>query len=105
MSTTPEQQIADRDRAVRAAMFAVDSFAINNRVVLAQCPAATESRALVTAALGYLIGQGLITVTPTPDWPEYLPMDCPTHLLPDVAEMVAGNRALRDALFPGGVQQ
>jgi hypothetical protein len=80
------QQLADRDRATRAAIFAVDNVLIGSGID--RLPSAYHSRAAVEAALGYLIGHGLITVTPEADWPEWLPVQCPDHLVPDLAGMV-----------------
>jgi hypothetical protein len=85
--TTEDQQRKDRDRAARAALFAVDLFALNTlaRVHITE---ASRTRLTVEAALGYLIGAGLITVTPEADWPEYFEVSIPEHLRPDVDEAV-----------------
>lgn len=91
MADTPpdvRQQIADRDRAARAAIFAADSVLIDNPGVR-NLPGADQTRVTVTAALGYLIGHGLITVAQEADWPEWLSLDIPEHLLPDVDGMLA----------------
>lgn len=82
------QQRNDLDRATRAAMFAVDSFVLN-RLANVQITEAARTRLTVAAALGYLIGTGLIVVTPEEDWPEWLPLDIPAHLKPDVDAAVA----------------
>lgn len=101
-AATPQQQLDDRDWAARAAAFAVDTFLIDHHAQLASVPRAVISRLTVEAALGYLIGQGLIKVLPRGEWPEYLEMQTPEHLVPDAAEAAAGNAAIRDALFGGG---
>lgn len=76
------RQLADRDRATRQALFGADEtlVAIDRRL-----PVAVRDRLAVTAALGYLIGHGLITVKPATEWPEWVPLDIPEHLRPDLA--------------------
>lgn len=86
---TPEEQreIYDRDRCVRAAMYAADKTIIDNPD-LATLPPAYTSRVTVEAAIGYLIGRRLITVTPDDQWPLWRELDLPEHMRPDVAGLV-----------------
>jgi hypothetical protein len=86
---TPEEQqhIVDRDRCVRIAMFAADKVLLDNPD-LATLPPAYTARVTVEAALGYLIGRGLITVKPDDQWPEWLAVDLPDHMRPDIAGLV-----------------
>ncbi|SNY28938.1 hypothetical protein [Paractinoplanes atraurantiacus] len=93
------QQIEDRDRAARAAGFAVDGFLIDHYKELERAPQVVYSRLTVEAALGYLIGHGLVKVAPQEEWPEWQPVEIPEHLLPDVAAAVGGNAALRNQLL------
>lgn len=100
---TPEQrqqQIDDRDRAYRAARFAADQYAMDRQV--RALPGADQTAAAVTAALGYLIGHGLITVKPADEWPEWLDLDVPEHLAPDVDGMVERYAAMQAAMRQGG---
>lgn len=90
--------IDDRDRATRAASFAVDDWWLSQVPNLDRLTAAQRTRLLIAAALGYLIGEGLITVKPEEEWPEYLNMRIPGHLRPDVAEAMAGASRLAAAL-------
>ncbi len=46
--------------------------------------AASRTRAQVQAALEMAIGNGLITITPRDQWPEWIVLD-PPYRLPDVA--------------------
>ena len=104
MNEEQRRQVEDRDRAVRACMFAVDDAFLRDPAMGAQlraAPPAVRSRVAVEAAIGYLVGQGLIEVKPDSEWPEYLPMQTPEHLLPAVDEYIAGNQRLRDALLGG----
>ncbi len=102
---TEQQQIADRDRAARAATFAVDQALIDNYAELRSVPSVVVARVTVEAALGYLIGHGLITVAPAEEWPEWLQLDTPEHLRPDVEAKVSANQHLRNALRLGGEPQ
>jgi len=87
MTPEQQQQISDRDRAVRAAMFAADHMLISNPQIYA-LPKAHVSRLTVEAAVGYLIGHGLITVKPESEWPEWLAMALPEHMEPDVRDVL-----------------
>jgi hypothetical protein len=72
------QQIADRDRLVSVAIFAADN------TVMYSNPAtrAAATRTAVAAAIGYLLRHGLITMLPADEWPEYLNLAIPEHLIP-----------------------
>lgn len=94
------QQIEDRDRLVRLALLGgVDEVAMDPRLRLA--PGAVRTRAVVTAALGYLIGVGAVRINA--DLDGWMPVGIPEHLRPDVDTLIAGNRAARDVLFPDGL--
>lgn len=82
-----QRQVADRDRAVKAAIFAADHAVLKPGV--SALPGADRTRIAVTAAIGHLIGHGLITVTPEAEWPEWLPVDPLPHLAPDTGAVVA----------------
>jgi hypothetical protein len=88
MPDDAEGQVKARDRAVRMAALAVDNLLIDNPD-LRQLPDAARTRIIVTAALGYLIGHGLVTVAPAADWERWLSTDIPEHLRPDLADMLA----------------
>lgn len=92
--------IEDRNKAARAAVFAVGSFAIDNRVELGRLPKAVHDRLIVEVALGYLFGHGLVQLT---EWPEWLPVEAPEEMIPDIRAAAEANRAVRDALFPNGL--
>jgi hypothetical protein len=77
----------DRDKAVGAVIFAVDQFAVNYANELAMLPRATVTRLIVSAALGYLIGYDLVELVG--DWPEWLMVDMPEGMEPDVGAEVA----------------
>lgn len=83
--TEAEQQAQreTRDRLVRAAMFAVDMFAIDHRLSTLGLAPAVTNRLLVESAVGSLLADGWITENdPTQDrWSRPL---LPDHLRPDV---------------------
>jgi hypothetical protein len=93
MTTEHEAQRADRERAAYAAMFATDHVLISHPEIMG-LPRADQSRITVEAALGYLIGHGLVTVKPESEWPEWLAIDIPEHMEPDVAGRVARRAAM-----------
>jgi hypothetical protein len=76
---------ADVQRVVRWTIFAVDNWAIENRVALSSVTKADLSRLTVEAALAYLMANDLISVGDEPEW---LTNSIPAHLQPDVAAAV-----------------
>lgn len=82
-----EQAIADRDRAARAATFAVGRVVMDNHADMTVLTQVTRESVIVQTALGYLIAHRLITVTPEDEWPEWLALDCPPEMAPDVAAL------------------
>jgi len=95
--STEEQQREDRDRAVYAACFAVDTF-VHDNDDLRRVTAATHTKLVVEAAVGYLLGEGLIVVKPANEWPDMLGFQIRPHLLPDVAHGVAELAQINEAL-------
>jgi len=83
---TEEFQRADVARLARAATITVDSFVLDNYDALNYVTKASRTALIVEAAIGYLIGEGLIRVTD--EWPEYLSIGIPDHLMPDVEARV-----------------
>lgn len=85
---TEEQQRhrADLAQAARVAMFAVDDAFLRDRetadALRTLLTPAERSSLTVEAALGYLIGQGLIEVRKP--WPAELSLLTPEYLRPDV---------------------
>jgi hypothetical protein len=71
-----QQQLRDRDRLVRLALFPVDTVAMGAY----SRPRADMTRSVVTETIGYLIGTGLVTVTPADQLPEYVSLETPPHL-------------------------
>ncbi len=98
MSTEHDRQVADRDRAVQACVFAVDNTLIDNPAVRA-LPGADQTRITLEAALGYLIGHGLVEVKPQDEWPEWLAVDMPDHMRVDVEARVRAAAERRAAMF------
>lgn len=79
---TPEQaneQVRQRDQLVQASMFASDHHVIG---LDAGETAHQRTKVAVVAAIGYLIGHGLITMLPDDQWLEWLNIDIPKHLKP-----------------------
>lgn len=103
MDLTPDQrqQVADRDRLTQFALLGSDEVWLDPR--LRDCPTVVRTHVSVSAAIGFLIGSGLITVTPLDELPEMMPLDIREHLRPDLDAMVEGNRAMQRALFPDGL--
>ena len=93
MTRDEERQIADRDRVVYAASFSADRVAIDNYPDFYVLPGHDQTHLILQAALGYLIGRGLIAVKPQDEWPEWLNMEIPDHLRPDVPGEIARWRA------------
>jgi hypothetical protein len=92
------QQIRDRDQLVQTALLGgADQVAMDPR--LSGATGSVRTRAVVSAALGYLIGVGAIRVTPADELDEWMPLGIPEHLRPDIEAMIDGNRAVRDAPF------
>lgn len=73
---TIDRQRSDRDRLVRAAIFAADCQLITSR----PRTNAEATRIAVTAAISYIIGHGLVTVLPDDQWPYLLSIDVPEHM-------------------------
>lgn len=80
-----ERQQVDIRRALHVAIFAVDNFVMDERSSLDCLSGAARTRLIVEAALAYLVGNELVTVTPDEQWPDFMPMQVPTELKPDVA--------------------
>lgn len=70
MTTTPEPTQEDFDQALRTARVAADDVAIGF-----QGTAAQRTGAIVKRALGALMAQGIVTLTPRDTWPEWLDID------------------------------
>ncbi len=87
--TSEAEQRRIRDMLVRDACFATDMFLDDNAQMLTRVTKASATRLTLQVAIGYLIGQGLIRATPENERPEWLAMDVPEHLQPDLAEAVA----------------
>lgn len=88
-----QRQVTARDQAVRVALFAADAAFLRDRETaeaLREVVPATRSRIAVEAALGYLIGQGLITLKDP--WPDGFSLMTPEHLRPDVDAYIAEAR-------------
>lgn len=60
------------ERLIQNAVLAADSVAMQPHNT-----SAAQTRAVVTRAVEFLIGNGLIIVRPEEDWPEWLVMDPP----------------------------
>lgn len=92
-----QRQVAARDQAVRIALFAADgAFLRDEETAVALRGLLTphnQTRIAVEAALGYLIGQGLIELKEP--WPDTFLLDTPPHLAPDVDRYIAEARASR----------
>lgn len=96
---TPEEQIEQVRSLSRAAVFAVDAFVMDNWSALEnQVTAAARTDLIVQAAVGYLVGAGLVVPVPEDETPEWLPMGLEPHLLPDVAAAVAEFARIQGAL-------
>lgn len=98
---TEEQQlqVTARDQAVRIALFAADDAFLRDRATseaLRDCTPHVRTRIAVEAALGYLIGQGLIELVEP--WPDSFAMSTPAHLRPDVDSYIAEARRSRAAM-------
>jgi len=89
-------QKADLDRAARTAGFAMATYGMMPGV--SELPRATQDGIALRAGLGLLIGQGLITVKSEDEWPEYISLDVPTWLEPDVAGALDNYRLLLAAM-------
>ena len=90
MSTdTQARQRQDRDELALATLFAVELFLTDHHNDLKHVTDAARTELIVQAALGYLIGEGFITVKPRDEWPPFTTMTIPAHLQPDVARAVA----------------
>jgi hypothetical protein len=83
------EQRRTRDELVRAAGFATDMFVMDHRAELERVTSVSYTRLTLQAAIGYLIGQGLIRATPEDQRPEWLEMQIPDHLQPDLTEAMA----------------
>lgn len=70
MTTTPEPTQADFDQALRTARLAADDVAIDFQGTPAQ-----RTGAIVKRALGALMAQGMITLTPSSTWPQWQDID------------------------------
>lgn len=95
------EQVAERDRLTRYALLATGHVMRGDprtRELLGGLPQAVYDRALVSAAIGFLISAGY-TTAPDNDAERWLPLDVPEHLRPDFEAMAAGNRQMRDAIF------
>jgi hypothetical protein len=90
------EQQAMVDQLARDATLAVDSWVIAHRdELLGEVTAAARTSLTVRAAIGFLVGANLITLTADP--PAWLPLDIPEHLLPDMEAAKAKYRTLRGA--------
>ena len=96
--TDPTEQRRIRDMLVRDAIFTTDIFMMDHAADLQRVTAANRTRLTLQAAIGFLLAQGLITATPDDQRPEWMALDLPEHLRPDLAEAIAQldrmNRAL-----------
>lgn len=84
MTEEEEAQLAMCDRLSRLATFAVDVFVLDHRDVWPLLTQASQTRLIVQAALGFLIGEGLIEEKPQPEEGNYVHMRVPGHLAPAV---------------------
>jgi hypothetical protein len=82
-----EEQQAQRDQLVRAAGFAVDAV-LADTPTYRVLPPAQQTTVTLEAAFGYLLAHRLITVLPDDQWPAWLSLDIPEHLVPDIAGRV-----------------
>jgi hypothetical protein len=87
-------QKRDLDAAVRVAMFAVNSLTLDYREDIQQLPSQAQTRIVVQAALGYLIGESLITVAPEKEWKRWLPVTIADHLRPDISGQLDAHREM-----------
>lgn len=102
---TPEQQLQQLQETRRLANYATgvaDWTIIRNQHALAGAPASVRTAAAVRSAIAFLVGRGLVTVTPVDELPEFVELSVPEHLAVDVAHLVAGNSTVRDALLGDG---
>jgi hypothetical protein len=88
-----------RDRLAHVALLATDNIVIDNAAAIAALPSAYRSRITVEAAIGYLIAEGLIRVTPDDEWPEYVSLELPDYLKPDIAGATANHARVTAAMF------
>lgn len=82
-----EGQRAQRDQLVRAAGFAVDHV-LSDTPTYRVLPPAQQTTVTLELAIGYLLAHGLIVMLPDEQWPAWLALDIPEHLLPDIAGRV-----------------
>lgn len=91
-----EQQRADVRRALHVSIFAVDNFVMDEWSNLEYLSNAARTRLILEAALAYLVGNELIAVTPDGSWPDFVPMQVPPELRPDVAGEVLRVRGIQE---------
>lgn len=94
-----QRQVTARDRAVYIALFAADEAFLRDQATneaLRDVTPHTRTRIAVEAALGYLIGQGLITLVEP--WPDSFAVATPDHLRPDVDGYIAESQRTRAAM-------
>jgi hypothetical protein len=96
-SMSEAEQVRVRDMLVRDAIFAADSYLIDNATAVREITPAERTRLTLQVAIGYLISQGLITATPDDQRPEWLSLDLPEHMQPDLAATQAAETALASA--------
>lgn len=99
---TDEQlaQVALRDEVTQLVLLSCDGFMLQDHVreALRGVPQAAYDRALISAAVGFLIGVGSITRRPENNHPLGVLLEVPKHLQPDVAAIQRNNQQLRDWL-------
>lgn len=103
---SPEEQQRQkdlRDRLTQVALLATDNIIIDNAAAIAALPSAYRSRITVEAAIGYLISEGLIQVTPDEEWPEWISLELADWMRPDIAGATANHARVMGAMFPNGV--
>lgn len=101
-ANTPQTQVETRDQLTRIALLCgVDTVMMDPR--LRDAPRAVFVRAIALALTGTLIHTGAIRATPPDEMPDSFPLGLPEYLRPDIDDLIGGNRAVRDALFPNGL--
>lgn len=93
MTLDEQRQRTRRDDLARDARLGVDLWVIASWPPMAPLPRVDQTRLIVQATLGYLIGAGLIQAVPPEDRPEWLAVDIPDHLQPDLARALSPDSA------------
>lgn len=88
-------QVAERDLLVRWGLSAASRVRLDRKLL--EAPPAVRDRAILSAAIGFLVSAGYTTTPPPSSGPLYIVT--PGHLMPDLDAMIEGNRQVREAIF------